>query len=163
MGSLIKHLATANLDDEKTDLQLNQKQIIGLYDLLLERINDLSTYVRSKVYQVFARLLSLDTKFPKQRLAMTRAAITALQDKAPSVRKSAIALLDKLVTSHPYFMHGGTLSLELWTTEYEKVVNKLKQVEETVGKSVEREASDDSDDEEEDGDEDTPKRKRQAK
>ncbi|KAI0665796.1 hypothetical protein C8Q78DRAFT_1083648 [Trametes maxima] len=39
-------------------------------------------------------------KFPQQRLAMARAAVDALEDKAARVRKAAVALLVELILAH---------------------------------------------------------------
>lgn len=146
MGSLIRELAMSA--DLTADAQTTQKQIRGLYDLLLERTLDLSSYVRARVLQVLSRLLDLPVKFPKERLAATRAAIDALEDKAATVRKNAISLIVRLIVTHPYgLMHGGLLGLTEWQERYEKVVEELNKVEEKVGKVVERPKGEDSEDE----------------
>ena len=41
---------------------------------------------------------------------MDVAAVDALEDKASGVRKNAVALLERLVLTHPYGMYGGFLS-----------------------------------------------------
>ncbi|KAF8888609.1 non-SMC mitotic condensation complex subunit 1-domain-containing protein [Infundibulicybe gibba] len=140
IGYLIVELANSAGGDA-VDIKQTQKQVKGLYDLLLERIMDISSYVRMKVLAVLSRLCEMKSKFPKQRLAVTRAAVAALEDKAASVRKNAAALLVKLLTSHPYgLMHGGMLELDTWEGEYIAVRDELAKVEGIVGNSVQQDA-----------------------
>jgi condensin complex subunit 1 len=143
MGSLIRYLASDSEEWQK-DRESTQKQIVGLYDLLLERTLDLSTYVRAKVYQVFTKLLRGGYKFPKQRLAITRSAISALDDKAPSVRKVAIITIVELICTHPYTDEGGMLVEEDWQERYDKTRDELAKLEGRVGKVVERDSDEDS-------------------
>lgn len=137
IGCLIRELAVSS--DLTTEAGQTQKQLNGLYDLLLERMLDLSSYVRGKVISVLARLCDIPAKFPKQRLAVTSAAVDALEDKAAGVRKGAVVLLVKLVVTHPYgLMHGGLLGLKEWEARYAEVGTELEKVEGVVGKAVER-------------------------
>jgi condensin complex subunit 1 len=146
IGSLFRELATS--PDITSDSAQTERQLNGLYDLLLERTLDVSSYVRTKVLSVLAKLCDLPVKFPKQRLAVTRAAIGALEDKATGVRKSAVVLLVKLVVTHPYgLMHGGLLGLEEWEERYRTVKDELEKVEEGMGKAIE--GQDDKEEEEE--------------
>ncbi|KAK7694121.1 hypothetical protein QCA50_003697 [Cerrena zonata] len=148
IGFLIRELVTSDSGGERDTEQQLQKQITGLYDLLLERTLDLSSYVRTKVFTVLARLCDLPAKFPKQRLAITRAAVDSLEDKASGVRKSAVMLLVKLIVTHPYgLMHGGLLSLGEWEARYKEVSDELDKINARVGKVVER----DEEDEDEEG------------
>ncbi|EPQ52403.1 hypothetical protein GLOTRDRAFT_132468 [Gloeophyllum trabeum ATCC 11539] len=143
IGCLIRELTAS--EDLSTDANQAQKQIHGLYDLLLDRTLDLSSYVRTKVFAVLAKLCDLPVKFPKQRLAITRAAVGALEDKASGVRKNAIALLVKLILTHPYgLMHGGLLGLEEWEGRYKAVCEELQKVEGKMGNVVEREGTEDT-------------------
>lgn len=155
IGYLAAELAAqAQLDDVSDRAQLH-KQINGLFELLLERAMDVSSYVRTKVLSVLSKLCDLSHKFPKQRLAVTQVAVAALEDKAASVRKGAVALLVKLLLTHPYGKtHGGYLELDIWEAEYQTIKAELAKVEGTVGNAVrddEGEDEDDQDDEEEDG------------
>ncbi|KAH9858536.1 non-SMC mitotic condensation complex subunit 1-domain-containing protein [Lenzites betulinus] len=131
------------------------KQINGLYDLLLERTLDLSSYVRVKVLATLARLCDGTAKFPQQRLAMARAAVDALEDKASGVRKGAVSLLVRLILTHPYNLYGGYLSETDWKEKYEQEAAILAKMEGQVGKAVEREEGEGSqaDGDENDGDE----------
>ncbi|KAF5379043.1 hypothetical protein D9615_006036 [Tricholomella constricta] len=149
IGYLITELATTGVDEEQRQVQ---KQINGLYDLLLERIMDLASYVRAKVLQVLCKLCELKVKFPKQRLAITRVAVSALSDKVSTVRKGAAALLVRLLLTHPYgLMHGGFLEMAVFETEYLTVKEELAKFEDRMGKAVER---NEDGDEEDDGEDD---------
>jgi condensin complex subunit 1 len=54
-------------------------------------------------------------KFPKQRLAITRAAVSELEDKVAGVGRNAIWLIVKLMATPPYGLtHGGLLGMEEW-------------------------------------------------
>lgn len=171
ISSIIHELASTI--DTDTDSKQTQKKINGLFDLLHERILDVSSYVRTKVFSSLSKIFEIQSpKFPKQRLASTKAAVAALEDKAATVRKAAVALLLKLLKTHPYgLMHGGMLQREVWQAEYDSVRQELEKVEGKVGKAVEvQEQEDDEEgekekgDEEEEGDEDegdaTPKKKK---
>ncbi|KAL4254139.1 Condensin complex subunit 1 [Abortiporus biennis] len=155
IGCLIRELAVSN-DFSPTsthDTSQLQRQLDGLYSLLLERTMDLSSYVRTKVFTILARLCDLPVKFPKQRLNITRNAIESLEDKSSSVRKSALVCIEKLILTHPYgLMHGGLLNLKEWEERYKGICEELDKVEGVVGKVVERGDDDkESKDENEEG------------
>ncbi|KAG6370249.1 non-SMC mitotic condensation complex subunit 1-domain-containing protein [Boletus reticuloceps] len=77
-----------------------------------------------------------------------------LEDKASTVRKSAVALLTKLVTTHPWgLMHVGPLNLEKWQGYYQEVATKLDKLEDAVGKAVERGEAGEETEQEGEGDE----------
>lgn len=163
IGHIIQELAR-NLDSD-TNSKQTQKQINGLFDLLHERILDTSSYVRTKVLSVLSKVFDIKVpKFPKQRLASTRAAANALEDKASTVRKAAVSLLIKLLVTHPYgMMHGGMLQHEIWNNEYDAVRKELDKVEGKVGKAVEvqneEEEEGDNEDEGNEGEEHVGKKK----
>lgn len=136
LGHLIRDLA--NSTDMNNDATQAQKQINSFYDILLERTLDIASYVRAKVLTVLTKLCDLPTKFPKQRLAVTRVAADMMEDKVANVRKAALTLLGELVTTHPYgLIHGGLMGLEEWDQRYQEVTAELKKVEDIVGKAVE--------------------------
>ncbi|KAG8893865.1 Condensin complex subunit, partial [Tulasnella sp. 417] len=57
-----------------------------------------------------------------------------LQDKSSSVRRYAIALLTKLILTHPFgLLHGGPLNLTEWEGRYDAVAKELKEMEKTLG------------------------------
>ncbi|KAF8137642.1 non-SMC mitotic condensation complex subunit 1-domain-containing protein [Boletus edulis] len=152
IGSLIRELSSS--EDMTNDSTQTHKQLSGLFDLLISRMLDLSSYVRSKVLATFSKLCDLRVPFPKQRLKITRHAVAMLEDKASTVRKSAVALLTKLVTTHPWgLMHGGPLNLEKWQSYYQEVATKLDKLEDAVGKAVERGEAGEETEQEGEGDE----------
>lgn len=154
IGSLIRELSSS--EDMTNDSTQTHKQLSGLFDLLISRTLDLSSYVRSKVLATLSKLCDLRVPFPKQRLKITRHAVTMLEDKASTVRKSAVALLTKLVLTHPWgLMHGGPLNLEKWQGYYQEVAAKLDKLEDAVGKAVGRDgAVEESEQGEDEGEED---------
>ncbi|KAI0723732.1 non-SMC mitotic condensation complex subunit 1-domain-containing protein [Cerioporus squamosus] len=153
IGSIIRELSDMPDGEDAPNKAQHLKQINGLYESLIERLLDNSSYVRQRVMQVLARLCegNSDAKFPQQRLAMTRAAVEALEDKTSTVRKGAIVLLTKLILTHPYGMYGGPLSEREWKERYQEMSDMLAKMEGAVGKAVEREeeASQAGDEEEE--------------
>lgn len=160
IGSLIRELATSEDMTSRTNGS-NQasKQLDGLFELLLSRTLDLSSYVRSKVFTTLSKMLDLPLRLPEQRLRITRAAVDTLEDKASTVRKAAVSILVKLILTHPYGeMYGGDLNLEKWEERYKTWKDKLEEMEGGIGKAVERDQDDkeeiDSNVDEEDGDED---------
>lgn len=149
-------------DENRGSAETRKRQIETFFDLLIERFLDLNSYVRSKLITVCARLLDLPTKFPKQRTEITDMVIRHLEDKSSGVRKNAIALLTKLILTHPFGMlHGGELSLQEWQARYDLVSKELEETEGSLNlpgeqsrdQDTESEADDDED-EDEDMDED---------
>ncbi|KAN0063421.1 condensin complex non-SMC subunit Cnd1 [Thecaphora frezii] len=136
-------------------VEARKKQIETFFNLLMERFLDLNSYVRSKLITVCARLCDLPTKFPKQRTEMTDLVIRALEDKSSGVRKNAIALLTKLILTHPYgVMHGGELDLAEWQKRYDAVSKELEATEGSLELPGELVLEDDDDDEEGEEEED---------
>ena len=130
-GHLIRELACSG--DLAGDAHQMQKQLNGLYDLLLERTLDLSSYVHSKVFTFLSRLFDLPVKPPNQRLAITRAAIAALEDKVAGVCKNATSLIVKLIATHLYrLMHGGLLGMHEWEERYREMVLGLQKAEKAL-------------------------------
>ncbi|KAI0750990.1 non-SMC mitotic condensation complex subunit 1-domain-containing protein [Daedaleopsis nitida] len=141
IGFIIRELSEVPEGEDDGDApnkSQHLKQVNGLYDLLMERTLDNSAYVRVKVFTTLARLCDGSSKYPQQRLAMTRAAVDALEDKTSTVRKSAIVLLERLILTHPYGMYGGYLSETEWKEQYKEVSEMLAKMEGAVGKAVER-------------------------
>lgn len=149
IGSLIRELATS--EDMTNDSNQTYKQLDGLFELLISRTLDLSSYVRSKVLTTLSKMLDLPVRLAKQRLRITRAAVDMLEDKASTVRKAAVSILVKLILTHPYGdMYGGDLNLQKWEERYKSAKGKLQEMEGVVGKAVEKDGDDDDDEEEED-------------
>ncbi|KAG6852317.1 hypothetical protein C0991_000953 [Blastosporella zonata] len=162
IGLLIKELADAGADEEQRN---TQKQIVDLYELLLTRLMDMSSYVRAKVLQVLSKLCDIRGKYPKQRLQITAAGVSALSDKVSTVRKGAVSLLIKLLVTHPYgLIQGGLLEESVFDAEYQTVKGELAKVEDRIGKAVERNDEEDADnDDDEEVEEDAEPSKRQKR
>ncbi|CDR99695.1 hypothetical protein [Sporisorium scitamineum] len=146
--------ADATSDENRGSAEARKKQIETFFDLLIERFLDLNSYVRSKLITVCARLLDLPTKFPKQRTEITEMVIRHLEDKSSGVRKNAIALLTKLILTHPFGMlHGGELCLQEWQARYDIVSKELEETEGSLNLPGEQSADHDESDSENSEDE----------
>lgn len=100
----------------------HKAQINAFFDVLEERFLDINPYCRCRAIQVYVRLCDLEQKFPKRRQAAAELAARSLEDKSSNVRRNAIKLLGKLVSSHPFAaLHGGQLSFTEWNGRLEKV------------------------------------------
>ncbi|KAK2757856.1 Condensin complex subunit [Arachnomyces sp. PD_36] len=124
-GNLISDLSR---QEERSD---NYKtQINSFFDVLEERFLDVNPYCRSRAIQVYMRLCELEQKFPNRRQTAAALAARSLEDKSSNVRRNAIKLLGKLVSTHPFsVMHGGQLSYKEWDARLQAVdaeLNALK-------------------------------------
>jgi condensin complex subunit 1 len=120
-GNLVSDLSK---QEERSD---NYKvQINAFFDTLEQRFLDTNPYCRCRAMQVYIRLCELEQKFPKRRQAVTDLAVQSLQDKSSNVRRNAVKLIGKLVSTHPFsVMHGGQLSHKDWSARLEVVENEL--------------------------------------
>lgn len=101
-------------------------QINGFFDILEERFLDTNPYCRSRNIQVYMKLCDLEQKFPKRRQTAAQLAARSLEDKSSNVRRNAIKLLGRLVSTHPFsVMHGGQLSYTEWNQRLEAVQVEL--------------------------------------
>ncbi|KAL6233498.1 hypothetical protein BDW75DRAFT_187117 [Aspergillus navahoensis] len=120
-GNLIADLSK---QEERTDT--NKTQINAFFDVLEERFLDINPYCRCRAIQVYMRICDLEQKFPKRRQAAAELAARSLEDKSSNVRRNAIKLIAKLVSTHPFsVMHGGQLSLKEWTERLDAVDAEL--------------------------------------
>ncbi|KAF7590176.1 Condensin complex subunit [Aspergillus hancockii] len=120
-GNLIADLSR---QEERSD---NYKtQINAFFEVLEERFLDINPYCRCRAIQVYMRICDLDQKFPKRRQAVAELAARSLEDKSSNVRRNAIKLLAKLVSTHPFsVMHGGQLSYKDWMSRLDAVDAEL--------------------------------------
>lgn len=80
------------------------------------------------------KLCNLEQKFPKRRQAVAQLAAQSLEDKSSNVRRNAIKLLGKLVSTHPFsVMHGGQLSYKEWDQRLQAVETELNALKPPVG------------------------------
>ncbi|KAL8951118.1 MAG: hypothetical protein Q9222_002890 [Ikaeria aurantiellina] len=120
-GNLISDLSKQEERSENYKTQIN-----GFFDILEERFLDTNPYCRSRDIQVYMKLCDLEQKFPKRRQTATQLAARSLEDKSSNVRRNAIKLLGKLVSTHPFsVMHGGQLSYSEWDQRLKAVEAEL--------------------------------------
>ena len=80
------------------------------------------------------KLCDLEQKFPKRRQVAVELAARSLEDKSSNVRRNAIKLLGKLVSTHPFsIMHGGQLSYGDWSQRLQAVEAELKALKPPAG------------------------------
>ncbi|EER23123.1 HEAT repeat containing protein [Coccidioides posadasii C735 delta SOWgp] len=131
-GNLIIDLSKQDERSENAKTQIN-----SFFDVLEERFLDINPFCRCRAIQVYMRLCDLDQKFPKRRQTAAELASRSLEDRSSHVRRNAIKLLAKLVSTHPFsVMHGGQLSYKDWEGRLEAVeteLNALKPPPETPG------------------------------
>ena len=84
---------------------------------------------------MYMKICDLEQKFPKRRQSAVELTARSLEDKSSNVRRNAIRLLTKLVSTHPFAtLHGGQLSYKEWNARLENVdseLNTLKPAETT--------------------------------
>ncbi|EDP53177.1 condensin complex component cnd1 [Aspergillus fumigatus A1163] len=120
-GNLIADLSRQEERSENYKTQIN-----AFFDVLEERFLDVNPYCRCRAIQVYMRICDLEQKFPKRRQAVAELAARSLEDKSSNVRRNAIKLLAKLVSTHPFsVMHGGQLSYKEWAARLENVDAEL--------------------------------------
>lgn len=136
-GNMISDL----IQQEQTET--TKGQVDGFFDLLEERALDVNPYCRSRLFQVYLRLLrcvapinisfyvfSLPTKFPKRRQRICDICVRSLEDKSSHVRRNVIKLLTKLISTHPFaLLHGGQLSYLEWHERLEAVTAQINGLE----------------------------------
>ncbi|KAL9114168.1 MAG: hypothetical protein Q9227_001940 [Pyrenula ochraceoflavens] len=121
-GNLIIDLSKQEERSENYKIQLN-----AFFDTLEQRFLDTNPYCRCRAIQVYMKLCDLDQKFPKRRQAAAELATQSLEDKSSNVRRNAIKLLSKFVSTHPFsVMHGGQLSYKEWAARLKSVEDELQ-------------------------------------
>lgn len=128
IGNLIREIT--NTEDEGEPGQ-QKRELENYFGLLFDRFLDLNAFVRSKVVQVFLKILDIPTnRFSEARLMLTAKAVQSLEDKSSMVRKNCIAVLVKLILTHPYgALHGGELDLAKFEEGYKRVCDELAPME----------------------------------
>ena len=128
-GNLIIDLSKQEERNENSKTQIN-----GFFDILEERFLDTNPYCRCRNIQVYMKLCDLEQKFPKRRQAVAELAARSLEDKSSNVRRNAIKLLGKLVSTHPFsVMHGGQLSYKEWDERLQAVETQLQALKPPTG------------------------------
>ena len=128
-GNLIVDLSKQEERNENSKTQID-----GFFDILEERFLDTNPYCRCRNIQVYMKLCDLEQKFPKRRQAAALLAARSLEDRSSNVRRNAIKLLGKLVSTHPFsIMHGGQLSYKEWDQRLQAVEAELNALKPPVG------------------------------
>lgn len=112
----------------------HKAQINAFFDVLEERYLDINPYCRCRVLQVYVKLCDLETKFPKRRQTVAELTVRSLEDKSSNVRRNAVKLLGKLISSHPFgVMHGGQLCYKDWDARLQAVEKELNALKPPAG------------------------------
>ncbi|GAA5999124.1 condensin subunit YCS4 [Rhodotorula paludigena] len=127
LGLLIRELSLTEPGALGLDPSKHSRLLESFFASLFERLLDLNSYVRAKAASVLRETCDLPPRFPKLRLELAQLAARSLHDKAATVRKNCLALLTRLVLTHPYGrMHGGELALAEWRERLDKLDTELK-------------------------------------
>ncbi|KAH9864597.1 hypothetical protein J1614_010532 [Plenodomus biglobosus] len=131
LGNLIAMLSKLGQDDRS---ESHKEQIEIYFDVLESRFLDINPYCRCRVMQVYVKLCDLEQKYPMRRRKVTDLAARSLEDKSSNVRRNAIKLLAKLVSTHVFSASfGGLLATKDWTRRLEECdsqINALQPPEE---------------------------------
>ncbi|KAI9787584.1 MAG: Condensin complex subunit [Geoglossum umbratile] len=142
-GNLVVDMAKQAEQSENHEIQIN-----AYFDLLEERFLDLNPYCRCRAIQVCVKLCDLEMKRPQRRLSVARLAARSLEDKSSNVRRNAIKLLGRLVSTNPFSgVNGGQLSFKDWEDKLRKVDANLAALKPPPGLAGEQSAADVSVDE----------------
>lgn len=137
MGCMIRELV--NTKNEAADARQVEARIGEFYETIVTRQLDLSSYVRTKVFTVLHKLCDIATD-SSPWLSLAEATYQSLDDKVASVRKSAIALMSRLIQRHPYYRVTGSddflempLAREQWENLLKKTSGLIKEKEAQLG------------------------------
>lgn len=126
-GNVLVHEANQGLDEGDSERAISQ--ISGLLELISERALDINPFCRCKVLQTFSNVCELDMKLTAHRPMMTTIAVNAIQDKSGHVRRNAIKLLSRLISTHPFGqLHGSQLRLTEWEDRLAAVNKEIDNV-----------------------------------
>lgn len=126
-GNVLIHEANQGLDEGDSERAMSQ--INGLLELISERALDVNPFCRCKVLQTFSSVCELDIKLTSHRPMMTTIAVNAIQDKSGHVRRNAIKLLSRLISTHPFGqLHGSQLRLSEWEERLAAVNKEINNV-----------------------------------
>lgn len=142
LGNLIREVTNS---EEEGEPGQQKRELENFFSLLFDRFLDINAFVRSKVVQVFLKILDIHTnRFADARLRLTALAVRSLEDKTSTVRKNCIALLVKLILTHPYgALHGGELDLTKFEEGYKRVCDELAPMEAPSQEVLDAMANDD--------------------
>lgn len=122
-------IAMLSKQDTSEQAENHKAQMNAFFDVLEERFLDVNPYCRCRVLQAYVKICDLETKFPKRRQTATALAARSLEDKSSNVRRNAVKLLGRLISTHPFsVLHGGQLSYKEWNERLETVDAELQKL-----------------------------------
>ena len=126
----IIHFHLANDDSESAATNLN-----NFYDILMQRFNDVSYFVRMRVLKVISRLTKrhedsgiTDIPVPT-RFHLVELTIRRLKDKSSFVRKWAVSLLTSFIETSPFIaiaQDQGSLSMKFFQHRVDNLTEVIK-------------------------------------
>lgn len=130
-GNLIAMLSKLEAGEQAEN---HKAQLNAFFDVLEERFLDVNPYCRCRALQVYVKLCDLEQKFPKKRQTAAELTARSLEDKSSNVRRNAVRLLGKLVSTHPFNqLHGGQLSMQEWEQRLDVVSKELNALKPPAG------------------------------
>lgn len=125
VGNLIVYLNDQESSEDE-DVERLRIQTNSFIDLVEERVLDINPHCRSKALQTLGIVCGLKTQFSKRWLGFAEIAVQELKDKSNLVRRNAIKLLSKVISTHPFGqLHGSELTLSQWEERYDAVNKEL--------------------------------------
>ena len=130
-------IAMLSKQEASEQAENHKAQMNAFFEVLEERFLDINPYCRCRVLQAWVKICDLESKFPKRRQTATALAARSLEDKSSNVRRNAVKLLGKLISTHPFsVLHGGQLGHQEWRDRLEAVdveLHKLKPSDDNPG------------------------------
>ena len=115
--------AAAQHQSPNTAAPKQQKTFNSLFDVLIERIDDINSFTRAKVLQTWIMLVEYKViPLPKYK-DVCDIAQARIIDKSSHVRKYAIQLLSSLLQYNPF---GANLFMPYYETELKEVTNQFQ-------------------------------------
>ncbi|WBW72186.1 condensin complex non-SMC subunit Cnd1 [Schizosaccharomyces osmophilus] len=117
-------------DSEEDNSESISSNVQSILEVLEDRLLDISPYCRTKILQVFVRIFELPIKYPQKRQEIAELTIRCMQDRSSHVRRNAIRLFSKLLTTHPFsVMHNGILTRSVWEEGLSFVEEQLRSLQ----------------------------------
>lgn len=130
-GNMIDMLTKQEPGDQADN---HKAQINGFFEVLEERFLDINPYCRCRVMQVYSKIWDMEVKYPKRRQKVAELTTQSLEDKSSNVRRNAVKLLGKLLSTHPFsVLHGGLLGHKDWDERLQVVEGELNALKPPAG------------------------------
>lgn len=127
---LCKSINNMQKNDNPDALERINTDIQSLLDLVEERVLDVNPYTRLRAIQALANLVEQNLMFTKRLPQVTNIAVRSLQDKSSLVRKNALRLMSRLISTHPFRIYPeGMLKLSEWEANLERLKVELDNIQ----------------------------------